>query len=206
MLEYHNDNLNNISTNNKKIPNVSNTSSEIRKYNSKNIKKMDEPNKIIKVQGDDEKIVEMTSGAAQRSVVLKDMIENYPDDPVYTIKSVKGDTLEKIKEYLEHYANSEPPIVPKPLKSSDFKECVDEWDYNFIGKVDDNEILENMILAANFMNIKPLLILLAAKIASKIKDVNTQTIRTVFGIKELNEEEKKQFKEDKDYLEQNINI
>ena len=37
---------------------------------------MDEPNKIIKVQGDDEKIVEMTSGAAQRSVVLKDMIEN----------------------------------------------------------------------------------------------------------------------------------
>ena len=167
---------------------------------------MDEPNKIIKVQGDDEKIVEMTSGAAQRSVVLKDMIENYPDDPVYKIKSVKGDTLEKIKEYLEHYANSEPPIVPKPLKSSDFKECVDEWDYNFIGKVDDNDTLENMILAANFMNIKPLLILLAAKIASKIKDVNTQTIRTVFGIKELNEEEKKQFKEDKDYLEQNINI
>ena len=166
---------------------------------------MDEPNKIIKVQGDDEKIVEMTSGAAQRSVVLKDMIENYPDDPVYKIKSVKGDTLEKIKEYLEHYANSEPPIVPKPLKSSDFKECVDEWDYNFIGKVDDNEILENMILAANFMNIKPLLILLAAKIASKIKDVNTQTIRTVFGIKELNEEEKKQFKDDKNYLEQNVN-
>ena len=37
MLEYHNDNLNNLSTNNKKIPNVSNTSSEIRKYNSKNI-------------------------------------------------------------------------------------------------------------------------------------------------------------------------
>ena len=83
---------------------------------------------------------------------------------------------------------------------------MDEWDYNFIGKVDDNETLENLILAANFLNIRPLLILLAAKIASKIRGVNTQTIRNVFGIKELNDEERKQFKADKDYLEQNINI
>ena len=167
---------------------------------------MDNPNRLIKVQGDDETIVEMTAKAAERSVILKDMIENYPDDPIYKVKSVNGETLKKIKEYLEHYSNIEPPIVPKPLKSADFKECVDEWDYNFIGKVDDNETLENLILAANFLNIKPLLILLAAKIASKIKDVNTQTIRSVFGIEDLNNEEKEQFKADKKYLEDNTNI
>ena len=167
---------------------------------------MDDPNKLVKIRTEDGKVVELSKKAAERSEILKGMIEDYPDDPELHIKSVKGDALLKIKEYLEHYEVSEPKEVTKPLKSNDFKECVDEWDYDFIGKVEDNEVLENLILAANFLNIKPLLILLAAKIASKIRGVNTQTIRGVFGIKDLNNEEKMQFKADKEYLEQNINI
>ena len=167
---------------------------------------MDDPNKEIKLRTDDGKVVELSKKAAERSEILKGMIEDYPDESELQVKNIKGDALIKIKEYLEHYEETEPKEVPKPLKSNDFKECVDEWDYNFIGKIDDNDTLENLILAANFLNIKPLLILLAAKIASKIKGVNTQTIRNIFGINELNNEEKKQFKEDKEYLEQNINI
>ena len=167
---------------------------------------MEDQNKIIKIRSEDGKVVELSKKAAERSEILKGMIEDYPDDTELQVKSIKGDALMKIKEYLEHYEDSPPKEVGKPLKSTDFKECVDEWDYNFIGKVDDNETLENLILAANFLNIRPLLILLAAKIAWKIKGVNTQTIRNVFGIKDLNEEERKQFKADKDYLEQNINI
>ena len=167
---------------------------------------MDDPNKTIKIRTEDGKVVELSKKAAERSEILKGMIEDYPDDDELQVKSVKGDSLMKIKEYLEHYEEIEPKEVAKPLKGTEFKDCVDEWDYNFIGKVDDNETLENLILAANFLNIKPLLILLAAKIASKIKGVNTQTIRNVFGITDLNTEEKKQFKEDKEYLEQNINI
>ena len=166
---------------------------------------MEDPSKTIKVRTDDGKVVELSKKAVERSEILKGMIEDYPDESELQVKNIKGDALIKIKEYLEHYEETEPKEVPKPLKSNDFKECVDEWDYNFIGKVDDNETLENLILAANFLNIKPLLILLAAKIASKIKGVDTQTIRTVFGINELNEEEKKQFKDDKNYLEQNVN-
>ena len=167
---------------------------------------MDDPNKEIKLRSEDGKIVELSKKAAEKSEILKGMIEDYPDDTEIQVKSVKGEALIKIKEYLEHYEEIPPKEVSKPVKSNDFKECVDEWDYNFIGKIDDNDTLENLILAANFLNIKPLLILLAAKIASKIKGVNTQTIRNIFGINELNNEEKKQFKEDKEYLEQNINI
>ena len=63
-----------------------------------------------------------------------------------------------------------------------------------------------MISARIYLDIKPLLNLLSAKIGHKIKGINTGTIRTVFGIKDLNEEEKKQFDEDKKILEQqNIN-
>ena len=167
---------------------------------------MDDPNKVVKIRTEDGKLVELSKKASESSEILKGMIEDYPDDPELQVKSVKGDALIKIKEYLEHYEDSEPKEVTKPLKSNDFKECVDEWDYGFIGTVEDNEVLENLILAANFLNIKPLLILLAAKIASKIRGVNTQTIRNIFGIKDLNEEEKIQFKADKDYLEQNLNI
>ena len=165
---------------------------------------MEGDKKITLVSSDGEKL-EISSKAVQRSVLVKGIIEDYPDDAEVPLNNVKSNILKKIKEYLEHYENTEPKEIERPLPSQNFKECVDEWDYDFIGKVDDNETLENLILAANFLNIKPLLILLAAKIASKIKGVNTQTIRTVFGINELNEEEKKQFIEDKNYLEQNVN-
>ena len=117
---------------------------------------MDEPNKTIKIRGVDGKVVELSKKAAEKSEILKGMIEDYPDDTELQIKSIKGDALSKIKEYLEHYEEIPAKEVSKPLKSIDFKDCVDEWDYNFIGKVDDNETLENLILAANFLNIKPL--------------------------------------------------
>ena len=38
-----------------------------------------------------------------------------------------------------------------------------------------------------------------------IKKINSSTIRSTFGIKDLNDREKKQLKDDTDYLEKNLN-
>ena len=166
---------------------------------------MDNEQKIIKLKTEDGKTVEMSKKAADRSEVLKKMILDYPDESELAV-NVNYDALSKIKEYLEHYESTEPKEIKKPLQSEDFAKCVDEWDYNYIGKEENIETLKNLILATNFLDIKPLLNLLSAKIGHKIKGINTGTIRTVFGIKDLNEEEKKQFDEDKKILEQqNIN-
>ena len=58
-----------------------------------------------------------------------------------------------------------------------------------------------MILAAD---IKPLLELASAKVACKIRGTTTESIRKVFGINELNNDEKEQIEKDKKYLEKNL--
>ena len=149
----------------------------------------------------DGKIIELSSKAAERSEILKGMLQDYPDSPELTVKNVRGDDLLKIKEYLEHYKNEEPKEVERPLKSKDFKECVNEFDYQFVSKIGNYEELKNLILSANFLNIKPLINLLSANIAHKIRGINTSTIRNTFNIKELNKQEQKQFDEDKAIIE-----
>ena len=159
-------------------------------------------NKIIKIKTEiDGKIIELSKKAAERSEIIKGMLQDYPDSPELLVKNVKGDDLIKIKEYLEHYEKEEPKEVERPLKSKDFKECVNEFDYQFVSKIGNYDELKNLILSANFLNIKPLINLLSANIAHKIKGINTSTIRNTFNIKELNKQEQKQFDEDKAIIE-----
>ena len=106
-----------------------------------------------------------------------------------------------MKEYLVHYQDSEPRQIEKPLPK-DFKDCVDEWDYKFIG--DDNTQILAIIFAANFMDIKPLLELAAAKVATLIRGTTTESIRKDFEIKDFSKEEEKQMENDKSILEKNL--
>ena len=157
--------------------------------------------KTIKVKSNDNKVVELSSKAASKSGLLRGIIEDYPEDTEFPLNNVNGVTLEKVKEYLIHYQDSEPKTVEKPLKK-EFKDCVDDWDYNFIG--DDNSSILSLILAANFMDIKPLLELISANIACKLRGTTTESIRKDFGITELNQAEKAQIEKDKLYLEENL--
>jgi S-phase kinase-associated protein 1 len=60
------------------------------------------------------------------------------------------------------------PKIDKPLKSSDLAECgVPEWDVTYVNV--EQETLFELILAANYMDIKDLLDLTCAKVASMIK-------------------------------------
>ena len=92
---------------------------------------MDADKKITLVSSDGEK-VEISSKAVQRSVLVKGIIEDYPDDAEVPLNNVKSNILKKIKEYLEHYENEEPKEIERPLPSQNFKECVEEWDFKYI--------------------------------------------------------------------------
>ncbi len=158
--------------------------------------------KTIKVKSNDNVVVELSSKAAAKSGLLKGIIEDYPEDSEFPLTSVDGKTLEKVKEYLTHYQDENPNKIEKPLKSNKFEECANEWDLKFIG--DNNDTVLALILAANFMDIKPLLELSAAKVACTIRGTTTESIRKDFGITDLNDQEKKQIETDKKYLEENL--
>ena len=65
-----------------------------------------------------------------------------------------------------HIANPAKEIE-KPLKSANMNEVVSQWDADYVDI--DQELLFELILAANYMDIKPLLDLTCAKVASLIK-------------------------------------
>ena len=157
--------------------------------------------KTIKVKSSDGKVIELSTKAASKSKLLSGVIQDYPEDSEFPLNKINGATLEKVKEYLVHYQDSEPKQIEKPLLK-DFKDCVDEWDYKFIG--DDNDQILALIFAANFMDIKPLLDLAAAKVATLIRGTTTESIRKDFEINDISKEEDEQMQKDKSYLEKNL--
>ena len=126
---------------------------------------------------------------AVMSELVKTMINNDDDDededeeqeqeiPLVNVKSkVLGKVIEFCRYHTEHGPMKE---IEKPLKSPNMGEVVDEWDAAFV--TIDQEMLFELILAANYMDIKSLLDLTCAKVASMIKGKTPEEIRKTFNI------------------------
>ena len=163
---------------------------------------MDSDKKITLISSDGEKM-QVTAKAAQRSQLVKGIIEDYPDDAEVPLNNVKSNILKKIKEYLEHYENEEPKQIERPLPSQKFDECVEPWDFKYIDV--DLELIFELILGANYMDIKPLLELASAKVASIIKGKTTEEIRKTFNIQnDFTPEEEQQILEENKWCMENL--
>lgn len=89
----------------------------------------------------------------------------------------------------------------QPLKSADMHDVVSDWDANFVDI--EQEILFELILAANYMDIKSLLDLACAKVASMIKGKTPQEIRETFNIvNDFTPEEEAQIREENKWCEE----
>ena len=70
--------------------------------------------------------------------------------------------------------------IEKPLKSAQMAEVVQKWYADFVAV--EQVLLFELILAANYMDIKPLLDLTCATVASMIKGKTPEEIRKTFNI------------------------
>ena len=92
-------------------------------------------------------------------------------------------------------------LKTKPLKSANMSEVVQEWYATFVSV--DQEILFELILAANYMDIKPLLDLTCATIASMIKGKTPEEIRKTFNIiNDFTPQEEAQVREENKWCEE----
>ena len=86
------------------------------------------------------------------------------------LPNVKSAILKKIIDYCKHAKDSPPTEIEKPLKSANMQDVVaDKWYATFIEV--EQEILFELILAANYMDIKPLLELGCASVAAMMKGI-----------------------------------
>ena len=141
-----------------------------------------EDNKKITLECSDGEKVEISLKAAQKSNLIKGILDDFQDEAQsIRLNNVKSNVFKKIKEYLEHYENEDVQPLERPLKSQNFKDCVDEWDYHYMDV--DIDLTFDIISAANYMDIKPLLSLASAKVATIIKFKTIEDIKKAFNIK-----------------------
>lgn len=101
------------------------------------------------------------------------------------VPGVDSKCLQLILKYAEHHKGTEQPVVNKPLQSKQMADvCKDKWDAEFIDEVgQDLSQLYDLILAANYMDIKSLLHLGCAKVASLIKGQPLEKIKDILAVK-----------------------
>jgi S-phase kinase-associated protein 1 len=93
-----------------------------------------------------------------------------------------------------------PTPVPRPIASNDLARIAGGWDARFINV--DLDFLGEIIVAANYLDIKELLELGCVKIASMIKGKDADEVRAAFDIQEeFTEEEKAYINEEKKWCE-----
>jgi len=156
--------------------------------------------KLISCQGD---VFEVEASVANMSNFIKNMVDDSPDavDEEIPLPNVKSTILSKVVEYCKHHEDHPAEEIPRPLKSANLVECgVSEWDADFVDI--DKEVLFELILAANYMDIKCLLDLACAKVASMIKGKTPEEIRAKFDIvNDFTPEEEAQVREENKWCE-----
>ena len=160
-------------------------------------------NDMVKLQTMDGDVVEVQKEIACKSNLVKGVIDDNGDEDEIPLPTVKKAILEKIIEYCTYINQNAPPEIDTPLRTSNLGDVVNEWYANFVNLP--QEVLFELIVAANFMDIKSLLELACAKVASLIKDMSIQEIRNFFNIEnDFTPEEEAQIMDENKWAEESF--
>ena len=130
--------------------------------------------KIILKSSDGENF-EVDEAVALESQTIKHMIEDDCADNEIPLPNVTSKILSKVLEYCKKHVDA----AADKEKTPDDELKV--WDADFV-KVDQNTLFD-LILAANYLNIKSLLDLTCQTVADMIKGKTPEEIRKTFNIK-----------------------
>jgi len=157
---------------------------EDKKENQENVEEvggLDEDDHLeLSLKSQDAQTFKVRRDVAMMSALIKTMWSGDKSETEIPLPNVRGAILKKVIKYMEYHQTNPPKEIEKPLKSANMREVVSESDANFVEV--DQETLFELILAANYMDIKPLLDLTCAKVASMIKGKTPEEIRKRFNI------------------------
>jgi S-phase kinase-associated protein 1 len=139
----------------------------------------DEDTEITLVSGDGVEYKVLTN-VAKLSGLINTAIEGDTNATHVPLPNVKGDILMMVVDYLKEIYVNPPEEIEKPIKSKIMTEIVDGKSAAFVEVSQD--ILFELLLTANYMDIKPLLDLICAKIGSMITGSSVEEIRAKFNI------------------------
>jgi S-phase kinase-associated protein 1 len=132
----------------------------------------------VKLTSSDNQMFEVDEEVANQSQTVQNMIEDTGTEEMIPLPNVPGKILSKVIEYCKFHVDAAKKVEGKPAKNEDE---VKQWDTEFV-KVDQATLFD-LILAANYLNIKGLLDLTCQTVANMIKGKSPEEIRKTFNIK-----------------------
>lgn len=132
----------------------------------------------VSLKSSDDELFEVNEAVAFESQTIKNMIEDTGTATAIPLPNVSSKILSKVIEYCKYHVEAQKPADEKSALTDDE---IKTWDQEFV-KVDQATLFD-LILAANYLNIKNLLDLTCQTVADMIKGKTPEEIRKTFNIK-----------------------
>jgi len=159
-------------------------------------------NKLI-LQSSDNVDIQVDRDVAERSVLIKNMVDDLGEGALtesIPIPNVNEAVLKKVIEWCEQHKGDPPAAADDDSDSRKKTTDIDEWDQKFMQV--DQEMLFEIILAANYLDIKALLDVGCKTVANMIKGKSPEEIRKTFNIQnDFTPEEEDQIRRENEWAE-----
>ncbi|KAK0732817.1 Skp1 family, dimerization domain-containing protein [Apiosordaria backusii] len=141
---------------------------------------------------------------AERSVLIKNLIDDLGEEAVLAepipIPNVNTQVLRKVIDWCTHHKNDAAQSADDDNDNRKKTTDIDEWDQKFMQV--DQEMLFEIILAANYLDIKQLLDVGCKTVANMIKGKSPEEIRKTFNItNDFTPEEEEQIRRENEWAE-----
>ncbi|UJR38488.1 hypothetical protein I4U23_031156 [Adineta vaga] len=137
----------------------------------------------IKLQSNDGDTFDVEVEIAKQSATIKTMLEDLgmdEEEDVIPLPNVNSAILKKVIQWATHHKDDPPPPEDDENREKNTND-ISSWDQDFL-KVDQGTLFE-LILAANYLDIKGLLDVTCKTVANMIKGKAPEEIRRTFNIK-----------------------
>jgi S-phase kinase-associated protein 1 len=160
--------------------------------------------KKIKITTSDHVNLSVDRDIAERSILIKNLMDDLGTDPddmePIPVPNVNEAVMKKVLEWCEHHRKDPPASQDDDADSRKKSTDIDEWDQKFMQV--DQEMLFEIILAANYLDIKALLDVGCKTVANMIKGKSPDEIRKTFNIQnDFTPEEEDQIRRENEWAE-----
>ncbi|KAG6004884.1 E3 ubiquitin ligase complex SCF subunit scon-3 [Claviceps maximensis] len=163
------------------------------------------PAQKVWLASNDNAIIEVDRVVVERSMLIKNMLDDIGDELIsqtnpIPIPNVNEAVLRKVIEWCEHHRNDPPQTQDDESDGRRRTTDIEEWDQKFMQV--DQEMLFEIILASNYLDIKPLLDVGCKTVANMIKGKSPEEIRKTFNItNDFTPEEEEQIRRENEWAE-----
>merc|ERR1712209_188772 len=158
----------------------------------------------IRLQSSDGEVFPVEIEIAKQSVTIKTMLEDLgideDEEEIVPLPNVNAAILKRVINWCTYHKDDPPPPEDDENKEKRTDD-ISSWDSDFL-KVDQGTLFE-LILAANYLDIKGLLDVTCKTVANMIKGKTPEEIRKTFNIKnDFTPSEEEQVRKENEWCEE----